>query len=981
MRGLGLRTPHLIEKVLVLSLCVLAAAQTSRAVDNAPELVEVFWQGRGGLQVPGVTGVIVLDESICRAEVSTDHIQFFGLKRGETVALVWVREQRIGIRVRVVERPVVPIAPRLSKSALESLGQGVVGSSTQVAIAPNGEKTLFLLHHFDWQQRIGDSRLSIRGQAQDSTVPGMPLFNANSASIAYESPRTALTLMDFPLEVNGGMKAKVSPYSTYNAYMIRGADVRLKRGSNVFELFGGATIPPYFLSFDGARDVAGINFIREHRSGLSLYTTTGWVSAPFTLSDAGTTRKTSLFQTAGLAWKPTDRWAIQGTVGGSTRGGMAQGTVSYTGVQVTAFLTGTTSSPTFPLNQLQLFFGGGSSVTAGTNVQMNSRVAASVYFQHSETRPTAFFPTQGAANYFNPNLTISLSRRQALTLNYTLSRYESSLIPASRNQTGRIDVALSSQLGRQVSNTAQVIHGALSDPLGMNSQGEFTFRDSLSFPIRVGYINFNVEHSRQDPSLVRRLNEQINLLPLSLQQLFQLDPVVFTQSLELPSDIRVLLENLRPTNTMASVSGQFRIGRKFTVSPNAGYIRNAPGLNRGTSSHLLGYSLSYQAAPGLQFTSSLANVLLFDFQGAGLQRTTVVTVGLNKTFTGGLPSPLPFRQQKGIIRGRVFRDLNVDGRFNGGESGLAGVRVQLDTGQLAVTDAEGRFEFRRLKPGPYEVRLPLSQFQEPVRMTTSGEASLDLVEERNAEVHFGVVDFARLIGNVFNDYAMDGQRHPDANGLRHVKLILQGNGASRAITTDGGGDFEVCDVVPGNYQLTLDPATLPSNFVGPGGAISVRVAPVTTVVQDIPVRAIRSLSGHVYFRNGATHSVNGSSQSGEASQDLKGLPGVRLAIGDAVATTDDAGAFILRNLPAGQLTLSVVPARALPAGLDAPTGRVKLPQEPIQAENTKIYISNPGLLECLSPRMVPDEQRLQREPVAKNSVDVEPARDGPQQDR
>jgi hypothetical protein len=245
-------------------------------------------------------------------------------------------------------------------------------------------------------------------------------------------------------------------------------------------------------------------------------------------------------------------------------------------------------------------------------------------------------------------------------------------------------------------------------------------------------------------------------------------------------------------------------------------------------------------------------------------------------------------------------------------------------------------------------------------MTTSGEASLDLVEERTAEVHFGIVDFARLTGNVFNDYAMDGQRRPDANGLRHVKLILQGNGVSRAIATDGGGDFEVCDVVPGNYQLTLDPATLPSNFVGPGGAISVRVPPVTTVVQDIPVRAIRPLSGHVHFRNGGTHSVNGSSQSGEAGQDLKGLPGVRLAIGDAVATTDDAGAFILRNLPAGQLILSVVPARTLPPGLAAPSGRVKLPQEPIQVENTKIYILNPGLLEYLSPRMAADGQQLQR---------------------
>jgi hypothetical protein len=187
------------------------------------------------------------------------------------------------------------------------------------------------------------------------------------------------------------------------------------------------------------------------------------------------------------------------------------------------------------------------------------------------------------------------------------------------------------------------------------------------------------------------LNDKTTLLPRSLQQFVQLDPGLSPSPWKKP--VRsVCCWEPAPDEHNGSVSGQVPNRPKFTVSPNAGYIRNAPGLNRGTSSHLLGYSLSYQAAPGLQFTSSLANVLLFDFQGAGLQRTTVVTVGLNKTFTGGLPSPLPFRQQKGIPR-PGFRDLNVDGRFKRrGNPVLPRASQHLTRKSGAVTGRRRRFD-------------------------------------------------------------------------------------------------------------------------------------------------------------------------------------------------------------------------------------------------------------------------------------------------
>jgi hypothetical protein len=80
---------------------------------------------------------------------------------------------------------------------------------------------------------------------------------------------------------------------------------------------------------------------------------------------------------------------------------------------------------------------------------------------------------------------------------------------------------------------------------------------------------------------------------------------------------------------------------------------------------------------------------------------------------------------------------------------------------------------------------------------------------------------------------------------------------------------------------------------------------------------------------------------------LKPLAGVQLAIGGVAAFTDAEGSFILRDLPAGDLMLRVVPARILPVGLEAPSGTVKLSREPVQLDNVTIVISNPELLEYL----------------------------------
>lgn len=931
-------------------LFVLAGA-ASRAQEQAPEVVEVYWQSSKSVSLPGVTHVVVLDESICRAQVSGDQAEFFGLSRGETLAYAWIQERRISIQIRVITPPIALPSPSLSDGALDSLGRGYVGSSMQTSGGSAANREFFFLHHLEWQQKMGEDRLSIHAQAQDSTIPGAPLFNANSASLQYSTPHSELSLIDFPLNVNGGLEAKVSSYSAYNVYMIRGADFMLRRGANQFELFSGVTIPSFYLTLQGTSDVAGFNFNRKQSEKLYLYSTAGWVNSPVSVQQPGVRRENSFFQTAGAAYRPDPHWALQGTVGGGTRGELAQGTISYLGGQLSSFLSGTTSSADFPLNQLQLFFAGGSSLTAGATYRFDSKLSSSLYFQHSATEATAIFPAQGVSDYLNPSLSFLINPQEALTLNYAYTRNHSGLTLPARSQGQRLDVALNSRLSRGISNTAQFTLGALSEPLALDAQSNWTARDVLNVPTHLGFVTIAFQHTRTDPSLLKRLNEYASLLPPGLQQLLLLDAGGFTQSSQLPSEVRALLENLSPTDTEISASAQLRIRNRLNLSPTVGYIHNAAGLGQASNSHLLGYTLSYQATPSLQLVSSLSSVMFLDPRQGGMRRTTVMTVGFNKSLRGTPRWLLPFREPRRTLRGRVFRDLNVNGAFNEGEPGLPGVRVDLNSGDSVLTDSQGRYEFTALKPGAYQVSVPLNQFAEAVRATGPTDVRVDLFEEKMAEVDFGIVNFGRIMGNVFNDLLLDGTRQPDANALPGVRLLLAGPSAGRGVVTDGTGDYEFDEISPGDYVLTVDRASLPLDFMVSPEPIHIRVAPTSTIVEDIPLRALRSISGHIYLRTSgnafAKVSANGTSAAGDGA--LRPLAGIQVAVDKMTATTDADGGFILRDLPAGEMVLTLVPTAPLPPGYDIPKGKIRMPRGPVQAGNTTIVISNPELLKFLLP--------------------------------
>lgn len=988
----GKRQIKFMAAVAGILLSMLSVCQARSAQDNdpntPPSFVEIYWQSSKTVPAAGITNLVILDPDIAKAEVAYDSIQFFGLGRGETVALGYRDGNPVSIRISVIQRPPIIISPAALRRQSE-MAQGMVGSSVQVFNGA-GVTTVSALNSFSWSQLAGsDGRLDINTQVEDSDVAGSHVFNIRHGAISFINPRMEAHALDYIISLtDNGPQHYLSPFYVSDSVELRGGAFTLKSADNQFTFFGGTTIPYYYLTLGTTRDIAGFSFVHKQSQKLSFFATTSYINTPTNFLGLSGQRQNDYMQTAGLIYQPDSKWTLSGTGGASNHGGMGRAELDYITSRMTFFAAGSVSAPLFPLNQLFSLFSSTKSVKTGFTFRNSDRFTESIYYQHAVSEAINTILHAGSADYLTPSLAWRLNHNQDLNFSYTYSRSTGGF--SNETSTGnRVDTIWRYLFTPQFSNTAEVIVGSLQDPLQLSSEDELVLRDGVVFPVKGGSMQVQFQHDRRNPSLVEKLNSELNLLAPGLQTLFLQDPVAFVNSGNVPPEVRALLDAQIPINTSVSVSGQFRLGNKVSFAPNFTVARSDSGT-RPSWTPFVGYSLVYQATRTLQFNSGLSNIWVFN-QSLAPQRTTILSFGFNKSFSAmPISSIVPIVHSSHMIEGRVFRDANLNGVFNSGESGLMGIRVQLDHGEVATTDEQGRYRFTGVSGGDHRVYLNLKQFGGPVRMTTHNEVELDMIRERTAVVDFGVVDFARIIGNVYNDLHFEGKRQMDSRGVPNVHLILDDGRQTRTIIAESSGAFESHDIPPGDYRLSVDTTTLPPNYTLAKDSFLVRVPPVSTVMLDIPARALRSISGRVFLKVLVDNSVQqpepgklkiggvpqtgvrnqrggqaggrtgqaigqgirigqqgAGGQNGTADYNLVPIAGIQLSAGYGIATSDENGNFLLRDLPAGDLTITVVPAKPLPQDMKVPSGAVRMPADPIQVQGATIIISNPDLVPYL----------------------------------
>jgi hypothetical protein len=175
------------------------------------------------------------------------------------------------------------------------------------------------------------------------------------------------------------------------------------------------------------------------------------------------------------------------------------------------------------------------------------------------------------------------------------------------------------------------------------------------------------------------------------------------------------------------------------------------------------------------------------------------------------------------VSGRVYQDLNLNGRFDPGiDQPLPGAQVLVDHSSRAVSDREGKFHISNLSSGAHEVMLDLLTVRAELTLLDEAERQVQLRSERDTLVDFRVIRSGRLSGTVWVDANGNGKQDSGEETLPEVRVLT---GSNRDTMTDSDGTYQLADLPPGEHVVLIDEKTLPEGMRSLGGPRRVVVRP------------------------------------------------------------------------------------------------------------------------------------------------------------
>lgn len=295
----------------------------------------------------------------------------------------------------------------------------------------------------------------------------------------------------------------------------------------------------------------------------------------------------------------------------------------------------------------------------------------------------------------------------------------------------------------------------------------------------------------------------------------------------------------------------------------------------------------------------------------------------------------------------VWRDLDLDGVKDTGESGIAGIVVDLlDASgvflESTTTDANGLYSFN-VVPGTYTTRINYGNFgpgRPLLGLTSTTGGSKRTATLTNANLltydfgyHFGStnVGLIPIAGTVWHDVDGDGAQETSEPGFANVKVTLTPLLGSPSVTfTDETGSFEFSNLLAGVYTITVDTTTLPSGLrqtYDTDGLSSANQA--TTTIASTLVN-----SGVSFGYTAATASTGPfttQTQGGWGSKPSGGNPGAKLAANFATVYPSGfiqiGGQYTLRFTSASAVEVFLPQGgttKALTASSVNPTGKISV---------------------------------------------------------
>jgi len=195
--------------------------------------------------------------------------------------------------------------------------------------------------------------------------------------------------------------------------------------------------------------------------------------------------------------------------------------------------------------------------------------------------------------------------------------------------------------------------------------------------------------------------------------------------------------------------------------------------------------------------------------------------------------PLADLNSYGSVYGRVYQDVNLNGRFDlNVDQPQANVRVRVDGTRYVVSDSEGNFRIESVARGEHSVYLDLLSVRADLTLLDDVQQLITLDSRHDLVVNFRVVRTGRISGLVWLDANDNGRLDEGEKPLPDVRVVT---GSGRDTLTDEKGYFIIGDLPPGEHILLVDEKTIPEQTRSTLGSQTIKVAAGSETTAVLPI--------------------------------------------------------------------------------------------------------------------------------------------------
>ena len=849
-----------------------------------------------------INSVAVVSPEIAAAQIkNTRVLTITGLKIGETILIVSGSQKRLTLMIEVTGKRAA--AERRNFSGAErAVNQKAKTSGSYNATYVQGfdQSPSLLRQNIDFQRQLSKDRtLRVSGEMfklfdgaeRGQTFAKVQNYGLNRLSVGIDSPGQTLDFLDSQI--------RLSPLS-FNNFSMRGFRLATTSKSSYasakgIEIFAGLARPSLTFYDDGSGKFAGA--MVPVAGGSRWQVRAGFIAVVPQKNNRSERGGTVLQLTGSFA--PNKNVSADGEMAYS-RGGLSwRARLDLKFRQFGAFGEITRFDRNSPLNSIGAQPGGRKSEAFAFNWRPDRRFGVSLNYNHVEiTRLANSRLADFNRTTFSASASYRINQNSRLNLRFLDQQIETA-VPGGSSKfqigTRAFTIGHNIRFDQNWSNNFEArINFSREAGAGEELENGFNFSEQVRYSWRRTSVTGFFNYAYKTPSLTSLIVRNPQLLPPLLQEAFILDPQQFLQIYR--DRLASLLGGIELPLTRSLETG-FRfqtIVSRFTLMGEARY--SAGEILSQNQKNLFVYA-------GLDYQIDDANsVRVNGWNSFGISGQSAVTLSYTHRFGAGSEGGFQFSGlfgfDKGRVQGRVYYDLNGNGQDDPGEPGAGGLTIRLNEKKSVKTDVNGRYQFSA-NEGEYNVALISDDLAVRLRATSATRQRVSIYSRQTANVSFGVSDYGFVSGSVFNDLSLTGTA-PKSNsqGLKGVRVVLRSGNMVAEQITNGSGAYEFSNLRPGNYTLEIDAASLPANFRLPAQTVwEIKVEPIEGFYLDIPVAAQRAVAGFVFVDKDLDGKFN--------PQTDEPVEGACVTANESVVVSDSSGAYIIRNLAAGTVKLTV----------------------------------------------------------------------------